>query len=244
MRKQPIKIRPITEQSLADRVEKRILEYLSEREFKPGESLPTENEFAEAIGVSRNVVREAISRLRMMGYIKTKRRRGMVLDYPDVFGTLNRVMEPSMMSPDTLIDLVEFRMILEIGLADVIFGKVTENDLQELETIIKEQTLDQNGIETIEDNIKFHSYLFRIPGNVYLSNYQHILEWIFTYVDEYYNKKGMPQKASRVSHRDILKELKSGTVDSFRKAVTEHLEPHKQIVAEKKKEMLLEEKRK
>jgi DNA-binding FadR family transcriptional regulator len=63
MPQQPIKIRPITEQNLTDRVERRILEDLNEKEFRPGETLPTELEFAEAIGVSRNVVREAFIRL-------------------------------------------------------------------------------------------------------------------------------------------------------------------------------------
>jgi len=238
MEKQPLKIRPITEQNLADRVERRILEYLSEQGIKPGETLPTEKEFAEAIGVSRNVVREAFSRLRMMGYVKSKRRRGMVMEYPDVFGILSRVMEPAMMSEATQIDLIEFRMILEIGLAEVIFEKVTEEDLRELEKIIDEMTLDENGIESIEDNIRFHSYLFKISGNVILSNYQHILEWVFSYVDEYCKARGIPQRASAVTHRDILYELGHGTADIFRMTVIRHLDPHKQIVEEKKREMV------
>ncbi|HYH56481.1 MAG TPA: GntR family transcriptional regulator, partial [Anseongella sp.] len=66
----------ITTSTMADVIELRIREYLKKKSFKPGDALPKEIELAEALGVSRNVVREALSRLRMLGMIETKRKRG------------------------------------------------------------------------------------------------------------------------------------------------------------------------
>src|SRR3546814_16079457 len=74
--------------TMADVIELRIREYLKKKSFKPGDALPKEIELAEALGVSRNVVREALSRLRMLGLIETKRKRGMILTNPDILGTL------------------------------------------------------------------------------------------------------------------------------------------------------------
>ncbi len=232
-----LKIRPITEQNLADRVERRILEYINTKDFKQGESLPTELEFAEAIGVSRNVIREAFSRLRMMGYIKSKRRSGMVLEYPDVFGVMSRVMNPLMMSETTQIDLLEFRMILEIGLAELVFERKTNENMIEIEDLLDKQSLNDTGVETIQDNIDFHYLIFKMSGNVYLSNYQNLLEWIFKFVDKYYKTAGISQEVSGISHSDIYNELKHGTPDGFRSAIKKHLEPHKHVINQKKREM-------
>ena len=77
----------ITQKTMADIVEVRLREYLKKKSFKPGDPLPNEMQLAESLGVSRNVVREALSRLRMLGMVETKKKRGMVLSRPDILGS-------------------------------------------------------------------------------------------------------------------------------------------------------------
>lgn len=48
---------------MADIVELNLLAFLKNNAFKPGDALPKELELAEALGVSRNILREALSRL-------------------------------------------------------------------------------------------------------------------------------------------------------------------------------------
>lgn len=66
----------IAHKTMADIVEIRLREFLKEKSFKPGDSLPGELELARALDVSRNVLREALSRLRMLGMVETKRKGG------------------------------------------------------------------------------------------------------------------------------------------------------------------------
>ena len=47
--------------SLVDRVEKHIIEYIKENALKAGDALPKELEFAETLGVSRTAIREAMN---------------------------------------------------------------------------------------------------------------------------------------------------------------------------------------
>jgi DNA-binding FadR family transcriptional regulator len=56
---------PGTSNTMTDAVELKLREYLKMKSFRPGDALPKEIELAEALGVSRNVIREALSRLRM-----------------------------------------------------------------------------------------------------------------------------------------------------------------------------------
>ena len=79
MSKQTSQLQPVKTTSLADQVEKNLIEFLKKNHFQTGDSLPTEIEIAEDLGVSRNVVREALSRLRMMGMIETRKRKGMMI---------------------------------------------------------------------------------------------------------------------------------------------------------------------
>jgi len=72
----------IAHKTMADIVEIRLREFLKKKSFKPGDALPKELELAESLGVSRNVVREALSRLRMLGMVETKKKRGMILSRP------------------------------------------------------------------------------------------------------------------------------------------------------------------
>ena len=63
----------IDQKTMADVVEVQLRDYLRKKSFKPGDPLPSEQQLAASLGVSRNVVREALSRLRMLGMVETKR---------------------------------------------------------------------------------------------------------------------------------------------------------------------------
>ena len=111
----------ISTKTMADVVEVSLREYLKKKSFKPGDSLPKELELAAALGVSRNVVREALSRLRMLGMIETRKKRGMVLARPDILGAFEKVLDPLIIDRETLQNIFELRLVLEMGLADLLY---------------------------------------------------------------------------------------------------------------------------
>ena len=67
-------IKSVDTSSLVDKVEASLVELLQERKLKVGDVIPKEVELAEALGVSRTVVREALTRLRIMGLIESKKK--------------------------------------------------------------------------------------------------------------------------------------------------------------------------
>src|SRR5687767_13233655 len=95
---------PVSNITMTDVVEVKLRDYLKKKSFKPGDALPKELELAEALGVSRNVLREALSRLRMLGMVETKKKRGMVLARPDILGSFERVLDPLIIDENTLQD--------------------------------------------------------------------------------------------------------------------------------------------
>ena len=125
--------------TMADVVESQLRAYLKKMSFKPGDALPKETELADALGVSRNVVREALSRLRMLGMIETRKRRGMVLVSPDILQAFERVLDPPIIDDTTLNDIFELRLVIEMGLADLLFTRMKPADIIELEAIAENE---------------------------------------------------------------------------------------------------------
>src|SRR5258708_40315019 len=62
---------------LTDRVAGALLEKIGEGAFSPGARLPSENALAQQFGVSRTVLREAISRLKHEGVVEGRQGSGV-----------------------------------------------------------------------------------------------------------------------------------------------------------------------
>ena len=76
--------------SASERVGERLRELIGSGNLAPGEKLPSENELARALRVSRPVVREALRGLAMMGIVESRQGGGcFVTDL-----RANRLMEP------------------------------------------------------------------------------------------------------------------------------------------------------
>lgn len=212
----------IVSTTMADVVEVKLREYLKNKPFLPGDALPTEAELAEALGVSRNVLREALSRLRMLGMIESKKKRGMVLTKPDILGAFEKVLDPLIIDKDTLQDIFELRLVLEMGLADLLFLRKTDKDLEELEAIAKAEKYDSGKQFRIKSEIEFHGKLYEMTGNNTLKRFQSMLLPIFGYVVTLEKKK----ISGKVNHLDLVQILKKGTKEDFKNGMYEHLKPH------------------
>ncbi|GAA4315662.1 FadR/GntR family transcriptional regulator [Compostibacter hankyongensis] len=207
--------------TLTEQVEQKILKYITEQGYQIGDTLPRENEFALLLGVSRVVVREALSRLRIMGFVETRRKRGTVLKSPDMFYGVKTIIGSGKLDLESLKDLFEVRIMLEIGMADFIFMRRTENDLEELMRIIQEEnaTGETDFEKLARLDIQFHSTLYKISGNKTLRAFQHLLNTLFV---TYSRNKDWKHKQI-ISHEALAGILAHGTPDAFRSAMRLHL---------------------
>lgn len=226
--KQP---KPISSLSLVDQVEMGLRKYFIEENLQPGDPLPKEMELAESMGVSRTALREALARLKALGLIESRRNRGIVLTQPDILGSIERVLEPSFLDTNTLQDVFELRLVLELGISELLFLRKTPKSLEKLEKIvIKEENTDDRFIKTRCD-AEFHALLYEISGNRTIQRFQRMLQPIFNYV---YNGTIVRRSEvdNPVTHRDLLEILKSGTSVKFRESMKVHLQIYLDIIEE------------
>ena len=218
-----VELKRIDQRTMADLVELQLRDYLRKKSFKPGDPLPSEQQLADSLGVSRNVVREALSRLRMLGIVETKKKRGMLLSRPDILGSFERVLDPLIMDTGTLQDLFELRLTLEVGLADILYKRKTAKDVAELEAIaVRQQVTIGKPSWRIKHEIAFHGKLYQMTGNDTMQRFQHMLLPIFGYVIEL-EKVYTP---ASVSHITLVEILKNGSKEKFRQGMYQHLKHH------------------
>ncbi|HYH55757.1 MAG TPA: GntR family transcriptional regulator [Anseongella sp.] len=224
-------LKPIENSTLVDRVEANLVEFLVSRKLQAGDSLPKETDIAQTLGVSRTVVREALLRLRMVGLVESRKHRGAVITNPDVLSLFEKVMNPAFLSKETLKDLYEIRLVLEMGTADLIFERMKEKDIEELFDIVADEpeVTDENYFDR-DFEYRFHSRLYQIGSNNTLIRLQLMFFPVFYYVHSS-DLLHKPMRVKRyVSHKGLVEILKHGNPDLFRNAMRSHLETHFQRI--------------
>lgn len=218
--------------TLADQAEEKIIEYIKKNHLIPGDSLPNEMQFSEMMGISRNVVREAMSRLRMLGLIQSRTKRGIVVTEPPLLNGFKKVLDPQLLSIETIKDMMGMRLALEIGITDFIYTNITEDDLKELDEIVARQKAIGINNLSIEDELKFHLKIYAIAGNQFIMKFQELMHPIFVFSKQNYEHYFQPinrklQKEKRIiTHSDILEKLKSRDAEGYRIAMQMHLRPY------------------
>tara|TARA_R110002020_G_scaffold184120_1_gene380944 strand:+ start:33810 stop:34526 length:717 start_codon:yes stop_codon:yes gene_type:complete len=223
MDKNIFNLKPVQKESMVDQVENNLRTFIKEQGYKPGDTLPTENELASSMNVSRNVIREALSRFRMLGLISSNKKNGIRLIKFDLFPALERVLDPTVMDKSTLHELFELRIMLEIGMADSLFRNIVPEQIQELKDIISRYENSQKTHNKIDYEISFHSYLYKISKNETLVGFQKYLKIVFDYVLEIEagtNMNEIPPK--KVDHLQLVECLEKGTVEEFRQLMHDH----------------------
>lgn len=222
--------------TLVDHVENKLFKYIISRKLRVGDAIPNENELAEALGVSRSVLREALSRLRMLGVIESRTRRGMVLSEPNMFGGLQRVINPMILGDESLINLLGFRIALEIGICNSIIDNITDSDIAELEDFVKKGPAFDLNFYKAESEYEFHSKLYEITGNQSIIQFQELVYPVSQFVHNKFRDYFEPinreliNNGRLVTHDDLLEFIRNRDKEGLKKAMERHFEPYNRFL--------------
>lgn len=160
--------RPIPSRSrnLAEQVVAYINEQIASRALKPCDKLPTESSLMSQLGVSRTVIREAISRLQAMSVIETRHGIGSFVLEPH-----HEPLDFEVVPVSTLNDLLavlELRIGLETECAGLAAQRASEHDLVNIRGALEaiEQAAWTGGDSAAAD-LQFHVCVARATGNRY-----------------------------------------------------------------------------
>ena len=140
---------------------------LSSRAIKPGDKLPSESEIMQTYGVSRGVVREALSRLQAAGRVQTHHGVGTFALEPRSGGAFE-VSRPTIDGIADMLEVLELRTSIESDAAGLAATRRTEEQLREMRRALDDfaQHLAVVG-ETVAPDFRFHLTIAQSTGNRY-----------------------------------------------------------------------------
>ncbi len=129
-----------------------LLKAIEDGKLQIGGELPSERELADALGISRNSLRECLSILNFMGIVENRGNRKILVKNADYFRKTRSLLELSY-SEDTFEDFMEFRRTNEREIARLACQRATEEDLERLRSSV--ERLETDETDYLAD-VEFH----------------------------------------------------------------------------------------
>lgn len=148
-----------------------------EGRYKPGETIPFEEELAQERRVSRTTLREAIKVLSGKGLLRTARRYGTKVCQPEEWNTLDPdVLRWHLTCPGSLprvfADLVEVRQIIEPNAAELAAQRASGAEVEALlRAAANIEAGGDDAAATIAADVEFHSVLLKASHNVVIASF-------------------------------------------------------------------------
>ncbi len=152
---------------------RQIYSLLVEGFLKPGDRLPTEAVIAAQLGVRRNEVKDALTRLEFLGVLKTIPQSGTYIAQTIGSMSLNSIVYNLLQfNKDDIPSLLDTRQILEMRAADLAAKKATNEEIKVLQEIhqrfVEKISMGERGID--EDHT-FHFKIAAFSHSPFLMNF-------------------------------------------------------------------------
>jgi GntR family transcriptional repressor for pyruvate dehydrogenase complex len=162
-----------SEPNLTDRVTEMLLEEITSGDYQIGEVLPPEQIIATRMGVSRTVLREAVSRLKGDGIVQSKQGRGLTV-MQTARPSVLRMQAADIGDADQVLRIVELRRGFEIEAAQLAAQRRSEEDLAAMRRALRKMA---DAIATgdvavgVDADMEFHRCVARATRNEHYLNF-------------------------------------------------------------------------
>lgn len=154
---------------LTDRVALALLEKIDAGTFPRGGKLPPENALAQQFGVSRTVLREAISRLKHDGVVEGRQGSGIFVTEQAGVRPL-RIEVGAVESLESVLQIMELRRAIEAESASQAAARRTNAQWTKIERSLK--CIDEDvaaGEDGVEADLAFHKAIAEASGNPFIT---------------------------------------------------------------------------
>ena len=155
--------------------------YIIENNLQAGDPIPTEQELSDRFRVSRISVREATKALSLLGLLSSTPRRGTIINEPDIAKIGNFIGFHFASSNHAKHDLLELRLIIEVGQLKHAMVNMTEKSYEEIINISNDlEVTTLTRIQWLDLDMRFHTALLNLGGNNAIRSMANMLRKFFT----------------------------------------------------------------
>lgn len=213
---------------IPEEIVQQIKSLIKDGKLQPGEKLPPERTLADLLGVGRSSLREAINILETLGFIETKKQKGIFVrsvSSPIISDPLRQILEEDR---SKLSELYELRKDFELASIYMAAKLRTKTDLARIRKFLKRMEEDsQNSHLSLSDDVGFHMAMAQATHNFLRV---HILKNIFDVAADYMGlivQKLIEEKTSIFKvldqHKRIFQAIQKKDQEGARTLMDEHL---------------------
>jgi GntR family transcriptional repressor for pyruvate dehydrogenase complex len=181
----------------------------------------TEAQISARHGISRSITREAVSRLRALGILKSRQGKGLLVDRADSIALLAKTLPFSARSPQAYRHLGELRYVLELGAVDLAVTNATAEQVARLADLA-EAYADASPATDGAIEFAFHSLILEMTANPWVSGLHQVIA-------EYFRSAAPPPPAPTSKnvweHRAIAAAFRKRDAELARSLLRQHLTP-------------------
>lgn len=218
---------PISGQRMSGQIVGQMLDLIRSGQLSEGDRLPPERELATQMGVSRVTVRDALRVLEAMGLvaIRVGSSGGAFVTQPsaDIVGeSVSNILFMRGFKPQAI---AEARLVLELGILDLVVDRITEEDLQALREICQQSRAQLDAGEYNRGlSIGFHTRLAKGAQNEAIAmlaeSFSGPLSMAAVRASEV---REDAQRQTVIEHERILAALEAGDQDRVSQEMVKHL---------------------
>jgi len=220
----------VHETNLTEQTVKNILEMVEKSSLREGDFFATESELEEKFQISRPVLREALSKVRALGFLESRKRKGLIVSKPDPINLFEQAFQYGVMNRIDIRELSELRYTIEIGAIELAARRATAEQLQILSELVEEfaaSTLSESSVrdqDLIE--IDFHRTLLEASHNTMLIRMHQVLTVFFSRAGTEFPEWETRQQTCKGlwEHRSITEALRLKNAERARMILSGHLE--------------------
>lgn len=210
---------PIQDQRLSDRIAEQFTRSMRNGELTVGMRLPPEAQLADQLGVSRGILREALTILEARGFISRAPKGGTFIK--SVVGDDFARALSDQLRQATYRDLLEFREIMECRAVQNIIQNATDHQINGLTNLLGDTPAEPEAATRVDRY--FHFHLAELSGNRLFASF------IDTYYELIREIKARTMRTSRrreavaSEHHAIVAALLHRDTDAAQEAVRNHI---------------------
>jgi len=211
--------------TLTSQVIEYILDLMKSGKIASGETLPTEKELTATLGVSRSCVREGMKSLEFLRLVRIRPKVGaIVLEASPTALLTAEHLSSGEEAPEPSV-LMEFRKIIETGVASLAAEKATDSEIHVMEQGLEryEQEIDNGRIDYCTD-IAFHAQVAAASKNPMAIMVWEMISSQLTSIFKHTVRMPKVSEEALHDHRQVFRAIQEHNPAKARAAMRTHLE--------------------
>jgi GntR family transcriptional repressor for pyruvate dehydrogenase complex len=214
--------------TLTDRVCGALIDLIGGDDFPPGSRLPSEIKMADRFGVSRTVIREAVSRLKSEGLVESRQGSGVFVRERNMDSPFR--IDPNILeSIHSVLQVVELRQVLEGEIAALAAERRSSEQLAAISEALKQIDADVSaGGDGVDADIAFHRSIAEATGN---PHFLALIQFLFNFLrSATQTTRGIEAKRAALTrqvkdeHQKIIEALTRQDPEAARAAARLHMD--------------------